>query len=415
MSWLGPIKPANLLRLPQVKALAEGFLFKPASQPLAAGSSRTCTATYELDTVVWLRKPGSPPARASMVNLSQFKATVSIHGTRGTNWLSELSNGDDIFLHGLVEEDLECWVVEPGQGTLRLRLYGPHAAEHGLTHLLARLAAENPVSTWDDSVPVRRRVRRSTITVAGCGAIVTTLAFACSRFDDVAPFRYAAARLGAQYSGWHASSSLAESNSTAGRQRTLNSAQSESDNNALQNPNAENGHIGNIEAGTIISAILIRRSQLDLVIEIKADVLDAGTQHKLLIPSGTKILGTYLIRDGKKPLQSDVLWRSMIYPDGRSLILERSGNGDRGSDGFAMNLSMVASSASADRIASAAQGRQGTNRAAGPNSNVPGTLVDRRAQEPIGLVYSSETMMTVDMGSRLKLFLNRSIALPSYK
>ena len=71
-------------------------------------------AMYALNSIVWLRKPGSAPARACIVNLSPLKATVSIHGSRGMNWLNDLSNGDDIFLHGLVEEDLECWVMEQG-------------------------------------------------------------------------------------------------------------------------------------------------------------------------------------------------------------------------------------------------------------------------------------------------------------
>ncbi|WP_449043469.1 TrbI/VirB10 family protein [Paracoccus versutus] len=82
-----------------------------------------------------------------------------------------------------------------------------------------------------------------------------------------------------------------------------------------------------LQAGSVIPAALITGIRSDLPGQITAQVTqpvyDSPTGSILLIPQGTRIIGEY--DDGVSFGQRRVLlvWNRLIFPDGRSLVLER--------------------------------------------------------------------------------------------
>jgi len=81
-----------------------------------------------------------------------------------------------------------------------------------------------------------------------------------------------------------------------------------------------------VMAGTIIPATLL--SGIDssvpgeVLAQVRQSVFDSATGQLLLVPQGTRLVGTYV--QATSPVQGRVLlvWQRMILPDGRSLRLE---------------------------------------------------------------------------------------------
>lgn len=92
-----------------------------------------------------------------------------------------------------------------------------------------------------------------------------------------------------------------------------------------------------LQAGAVISAALITGIRSDLPGQITAQVTeniyDSPTGRILLVPQGTRVVGQY---DNNVQFgQSRVLlvWNRLIFPNGRSIVLERQPGGD--AEGFA--------------------------------------------------------------------------------
>jgi type IV secretory pathway VirB10-like protein len=80
-----------------------------------------------------------------------------------------------------------------------------------------------------------------------------------------------------------------------------------------------------LQAGTMIPAVLITEISSDLpgevLAQISRDVYDSRTQQELLVPKGSRLLGTY---DQQIAVGHDRLllaWTRIIFPDGRSISL----------------------------------------------------------------------------------------------
>jgi len=92
-----------------------------------------------------------------------------------------------------------------------------------------------------------------------------------------------------------------------------------------------------LQAGSVIPAALITGIRSDLPGQITAqvtqNVYDSPTGSLLLIPQGTRIIGEY--DNGVSFGQRRVLlvWNRMIFPNGRSIVLERQTGAD--ASGFA--------------------------------------------------------------------------------
>jgi type IV secretion system protein TrbI len=92
-----------------------------------------------------------------------------------------------------------------------------------------------------------------------------------------------------------------------------------------------------LQAGAIISAALITGIRSDLPGQITAQVTenihDSPTGRVLLIPQGTRIVGQYDNNVGFGQRRILLVWNRLIFPNGRSIVLERQPGTD--SEGYA--------------------------------------------------------------------------------
>ncbi|RTL73097.1 MAG: TrbI/VirB10 family protein, partial [Hyphomicrobiales bacterium] len=82
-----------------------------------------------------------------------------------------------------------------------------------------------------------------------------------------------------------------------------------------------------LQAGAVIPAALITGIRSDLPGQISAqvteNVYDSPTGRALLIPQGTRVIGQYDSGVGFGQRRVLLVWNRLIFPDGRSIVLER--------------------------------------------------------------------------------------------
>ena len=87
-----------------------------------------------------------------------------------------------------------------------------------------------------------------------------------------------------------------------------------------------------LQAGAVISAALITGIRSDLPGQITAQVTeniyDSPTGHILLIPQGTRVIGQYDNGIGFGQRRILLVWNRLIFPNGRSIVLERQPGAD---------------------------------------------------------------------------------------
>lgn len=101
-----------------------------------------------------------------------------------------------------------------------------------------------------------------------------------------------------------------------------NTIRKEYNSSSLKSPLFKN----ELKAGSVIPSILLTgvNSDLpgDMIATVREDVYDTITGKKLLIPKGTRILGTYDsgITFGQKRIL--IIWQRLIFPNGKSIMLD---------------------------------------------------------------------------------------------
>ena len=87
-----------------------------------------------------------------------------------------------------------------------------------------------------------------------------------------------------------------------------------------------------LQAGAVISAALITGIRSDLPGQITAqvteNVYDSPTGKILLVPQGTRIIGQYDSGIGFGQRRILLVWNRLIFPNGRSIVLERQPGAD---------------------------------------------------------------------------------------
>ncbi len=82
-----------------------------------------------------------------------------------------------------------------------------------------------------------------------------------------------------------------------------------------------------LQAGAVIPAALITGIRSDLpgqiVAQVTENVYDSPSGRYLLIPQGTRVIGEYSDAVGFGQRRVLLVWNRLIFPDGRSLVLER--------------------------------------------------------------------------------------------
>lgn len=92
-----------------------------------------------------------------------------------------------------------------------------------------------------------------------------------------------------------------------------------------------------LQAGAVIPAAMITGIRSDLPGQITAqvteNVYDSPTGHILLVPQGTRIIGQYDNNVGFGQSRVLLAWNRLIFPNGRSIVLERQPGAD--TEGYA--------------------------------------------------------------------------------
>ncbi|TGQ66010.1 MAG: TrbI/VirB10 family protein [Mesorhizobium sp.] len=87
-----------------------------------------------------------------------------------------------------------------------------------------------------------------------------------------------------------------------------------------------------LQAGAVIPAALVTGIRSDLPGQITAqvtqNVYDSPTGRALLIPQGTRVIGQYDSGVGFGQQRVLLVWNRLIFPDGRSIVLERQPGAD---------------------------------------------------------------------------------------
>lgn len=82
-----------------------------------------------------------------------------------------------------------------------------------------------------------------------------------------------------------------------------------------------------LQAGSVIPAALVTGIRSDLpgqiIAQVTQPVYDSPTGSILLIPQGTRIIGEYDASVAFGQRRVLLVWNRLIFPDGRSLVLER--------------------------------------------------------------------------------------------
>jgi type IV secretory pathway VirB10-like protein len=98
-----------------------------------------------------------------------------------------------------------------------------------------------------------------------------------------------------------------------------------------------------LHAGSVIPAVLLTGINADLpgtiVAQVRNDVFDSVTGLYLLIPRGTRLVGTYDNRIVQGQRRVLVAWTRLLYPDGSSVdLLGMPGTDEAGYAGFGANV-----------------------------------------------------------------------------
>lgn len=189
-----------------------------------------------------------------------------------------------------------------------------------------------------------------------------------------------------------------------------------------------------IREGTLIEALLITGIHSDLpgevVAQVSRNVYDSQTQQTLLIPKGTRLIGTYDSQVAIDESRLLVAWTRLIFPDGRSIDLPGLGSKDmRGASGLtgrvnrhywrafgnAMMLSVVG--------AGLALSQQREQRNVGSGYPSPGevaagavaTELSRVATEILRANLGRRPTIRIREGTAFTIFMNGDLALTPYQ
>ena len=87
-----------------------------------------------------------------------------------------------------------------------------------------------------------------------------------------------------------------------------------------------------LQAGAVIPAALVTGIRSDLpgqiVAQVTQNVYDSPTGRSLLVPQGTRIIGQYDNGIGFGQRRVLLVWNRLIFPNGRSIVLEREPGAD---------------------------------------------------------------------------------------
>ena len=197
-----------------------------------------------------------------------------------------------------------------------------------------------------------------------------------------------------------------------------------------QTPTVNSGRLqppaGNyvVLAGSTIAAALIIGLSSDLpgevVAQVTDDVFDSTTGRTVLIPQGTRLLGSYDAHVTYGQSRSLVVWTRLILPDGRSLDLDRLvGTDAAGQSGFADRVNHHLGKLLEAGLISTLFG-VGSNVATGGGNNndiafairdSAGQSVQRAGDKLVEHELDVQPTITIRPGARVRVLVSRDLVL----
>jgi hypothetical protein len=115
-------------------------LFGRSRQQSAAKDDRRGAQRFDAHQSVSIRRTGLPSVSGSLVNISVTGAAILIPGwslAAHETWLTRLAHGDEIWLAGLLDPPVSCWVIAVDEGVLRVRFLRDDRLREKLRMLIA--------------------------------------------------------------------------------------------------------------------------------------------------------------------------------------------------------------------------------------------------------------------------------------
>lgn len=180
-----------------------------------------------------------------------------------------------------------------------------------------------------------------------------------------------------------------------------------------------------VSAGSTIAAALITGLSSDLpgqvVAQVTEDVFDSATGRTRLIPQGTRLIGAYDARVSYGQSRALVVWTRMIFPDGRSIDLDRMiGTDAGGQSGFTDRVNNHTGKLLMAGLLSTLFG-VGANAATagGDNADIAfairesaGRSVESAGDKIVSRQLDVQPTITIRAGARVRVLVSRDLILP---
>jgi hypothetical protein len=110
--------------------------------PFGRRPERRAAPRYDIHIDAWLKRHGLAPAAGTVINLSVSGAAIRVHGwnvPEPSPWPTRLHHGDELWVTGLLDTPLSCWVITVDDGLLRVHFSANEAMRNQLHGIIAAL------------------------------------------------------------------------------------------------------------------------------------------------------------------------------------------------------------------------------------------------------------------------------------
>jgi len=107
---------------------------------------RRAAPRYDVHIDVWMRRQGLAPVAGSVINISANGAAIRVHGwnvPQPSAWPTRLNHGDELWVVGLLETAVSCWVITVDDGLLRVRFSLNDVMKQQMCDMIAALPRDD--------------------------------------------------------------------------------------------------------------------------------------------------------------------------------------------------------------------------------------------------------------------------------
>jgi type IV secretion system protein VirB10 len=182
-----------------------------------------------------------------------------------------------------------------------------------------------------------------------------------------------------------------------------------------------------VQAGSIIAAALITGIESDLpgliTAQVTENVYDSPTGKFLLVPQGSKLIGTYDSQVSFGQSRVLLVWNRIVFPNGNSIVLERQPGAD--AEGYAGLQDGVDYHWGAMAAAAAMSTLLGVGAELGTNGNQSDLVralqrgsqdsINQSGQQLVRRQINVQPTLTIRPGFPVRVLVNRDLVLAPYQ